>query len=336
MATLTLEELKAQNAAEEEVQQEEAAADEVEAEDTEEVESTKEVAESDEEAETEEEEVEEVEAWLQVEDESEEGDGQSVPLSKHIDVTTKLKGNLREKESEIDALKAEIEKLKTQPAAQSIDIGKRPNREDFYEHDDPDGAYEDALYEWRSKSERIAQQAKAREESERQQMEQLKESVNSHYQRAEKLIEKHGIDASVYQQADRKVRQAIDAASGNGDVITDALIGQIGDGSEKLMLYVGSNSQRLEALKSSFQTDPSGLKAMRLVGRWEAEAIMPKKKITRAAKPAKRADGGTDTPAGAEAKFKKQYLAAHSKGDFNSSIKIREKAKAAGFNPKNW
>lgn len=339
MAIQTLEELKRQNEEDEAAQNnqevlEESETEEVESEEFEEVEVS-----SDEQTEIEADEPEEVEAWLSAEEDSGEED-KSVPLQKHIDVRTKLKGSLRERDSEIEALKAENERLKaaTQSnAVQSGGIGHRPKLEDFYDLDNPEEAYSDAMYNWRKKSEEFEQSAKAQEIAAERERERIGEAVNSHYQRAEQLIEKHGIDASIYQQADRKVRQAIDDVSqGSGDTIVDILIGKMDEGSEKVMFYVGSSQQRTDALKTALTTDPSGLKAMRLIGRWEAEAIAPKKKVTRAQKPAKRADGGSDTTAGTEAKLKKQYAAAHAKGNFNQSIKIREQARAAGFDPKNW
>lgn len=339
MGIQTLEELKAQNAEEESAQQEEVVTDEAEAEDVESDEQPDIETESDDDVETEGGEDEEVEAWLQGDQPEEQEAEKSVPLPKHIEVRTKLKSTVKEQNSEIESLKAEIEQLKSQSVAPQLgdSIGPRPKRDDFYEHEDPDGAYEDALYEWRSQAEASKNQLEAQKQAQEKHQAQIQEAVASHYQRAEKLIEKHNIDASVYQQADRRMRQAIDdVAPGSGDAIFDSLLGQMGDGSEKVMFYVGSNPQRTDQLKSALMTDPSGLKAMRLIGRWEAEAITPKKKVTRAQKPAKRADGGTDTAASSEAKLKKQYAAAHAKGNYQQSINIREQAKAAGFNPNNW
>lgn len=335
----TLEELKRENAAAESADTE---APEVEEEITEDVAETgtEDQAET-EEAETSEEETDsedlEVEPWMQVDEQtSNDSADQLIPIAKHRDVRQALKGTIREQNTEIEALKAEIEALKQtqKPVEASADIGPLPVLEDF----DLDRAkYDAAVKDWFARM-NAANLQKLTQETQRVQQQQqvtqrLHDSVNQHYQRAEQLIEKAKISPEVYQAADTNVRQMIEnIRPGHGEQITDQLISTLGEGSEKVMLYVGRNPAKLSQLQSALVNDQTGLQAMAFLSRLSAEVSAPRQKQSTAPKPAAKVRGDQKTRDPHQA-LKKKYDAAKT---VQERINIRMDAKRAGANVSNW
>jgi hypothetical protein len=134
LAAMTLEELKAKNASEEAEMTKATAAKAVEADDLEAEEESNDLvtaAESDQE----EGEEPEAEAWMQTDEQTSDDSGNAVPVAKHINMRSKLKGTIREQASELEQLRAENESLKanrSQPArAQPEAIAPMPELEDF-------------------------------------------------------------------------------------------------------------------------------------------------------------------------------------------------------------
>ena len=144
-----------------------------------------------------------------------------------------------------------------------------------------------------------------------------------------KLAEKSGISADMYQSADRKVRQAIDSVfNGAGDDITDALIANLGEGSEKVMYSLGVNSTRLNELRSRLQSDPSGVKAAIYLGQLNAELKAPMKRKTTAPKPPPEVNG--DAKASTSVRnLQKRYSEAQRTGNVQAAYNIKKEAIAA-------
>jgi len=344
--TQTLEELKAENAAAENVEDnQDALLENVEDEETDaEVEAETHDGSEDESSETEDEDHgqndvqnEEVEGWLL--DESETDSGKDVPLSAHIGLRTELKGKLKEAKDENAELRNELAQIREQmqqtlvnPVSQAE--SPKPRMENF----DTEEEFFDALTDWKLQSQMRQmgqnQQMEAQKRQQAEQMRQLSESVDSHYQRAEGLIEEHGIKRDLYQQSDTNVRQAVEeVVPGKGDVGVDFLISNLGEGSEKVMYAVGRNQRLLDELKATLRADPSGFRAVAYLGKKMGEFTQPVKRKSNAPKPGAKIKGDK-TPS--ESPSKKKYAQAFKKGDMQAAFNIKMAAKKAGTDTSSW
>lgn len=339
----TLEELKRENAAAEEADSEVETETEVEAQSQEETETADESEETTESTDEVEAETEEVEPWMQSEEQtSEENESTSVPLAKHVSLRRRLKGELKDERLENDALRAEIEDLKSkiippgQPAVTTDQgVGPRPKLEDFdYDED----KYNAAVDDWHDKrvDAKLQKQTQQQVQTSQQQqvIQRLQVAVDSHYERAEQLIEKAGIAPDVYQAADATVRSMFETMRpGQGDLIADQVISTLGDGSEKVMYYLGRNKNALTALQAAMMDDPSGMKAMAQLGRISAEVTAPRKKQSTAPKPSAQIRGD-EAVKGDGKSWHKKYKAA---GDnIQDRINVKIAAKRAGVDVSNW
>jgi len=166
--------------------------------------------------------------------------------------------------------------------------------------------------------------------------------VDKHYERAVKLSEESGITAEMYQNADFRLRSMVESVfnpdrsnDGAGDAIVDALIANLGDGSEKVMYNLGVNSSRLQELKTRFENDRSGVSASIYIGQLNAELSAPKKRKTNSPKPAPNVKGDKHEKAQTKA-YKKAYDDADKKGDTQARFNARREARKAGVDTSNW
>lgn len=337
----TLAELKAENADEEvetdtppqaveEETEEEAAKDEAE------VTEGDSDPESDAETPAEEPEETEVEDWMKG-DESE-GAEKKFTDSDIAAAKKKLKAKLESKDSELEEAKAEIERLKNgRTETKSLN---RPKREDFYELEDPEAAYIEALTDFKLEQESAKRAAKIKDKEANLQQQQYQQEINKgvdqHYERAVKLAEESGIASETYQSADLAVRQSIDSVRpGLGDVITEGLIANLGEGSEKVFYSLGVNRAKRDKLVDLLKADPGGIKAAMYLGTLKAELTSPQKRKTNAPKPAPSMKGDATASASSSA-LKRKYDAAHKKGDTSAAFNIKRQAKKDGVDTKTW
>lgn len=272
--------------------------------------------------------------WLEQEEEQTSSD--SVPLSKHIKTRQKLKDKIQHANDENEQLRLENERLRSG----QVELKPKPKRDDFFEHDDPDEAYLEALSDWKiEQKQQTANQQKIAENNQRMiesQQRKIESDVSEHYQRAESFIKKHNISHDVYLKAETNFKDAVKAVNEEaGDGIVNSLISTIGEGSEKLMMYVGGNQQRREQLQTSLSNDPAGLKTMMLLGKWSAEIESPKKRVSQAPRPTSTAKGDvaiTQT----ESRLKKRYQKAMKDGDAQAVYNSKRDAKKAGYNTNSW
>src|SRR5690606_24954445 len=136
-----------------------------------------------------------------------------------------------------DALRAQIAQLQAERSQQQVpQVGEKPRREQFYDKDDPDEAYAEALVDWKLNAGAAQRQATTQQYEQQHQalvqQQRIEQSVDQHYERAEKLAAASKIKAEDYQAADLRVRSAIDQVfPGGGEQITNALIAHLGEGS---------------------------------------------------------------------------------------------------------
>ena len=342
----TLEELKAENAAAGTAQTDENATTEDETldspqEDEDETESDAvddETTETDEDAETSEDEGEESETedWMKSESQTDDAEKQFSD-SDMGKTRRKYKAKLDKKDSELEDARAEIARLKTAPQAQKLE---KPKPDDFYDSDNPDAEYTEALIKWNLESQQAESKARQATEAQLQQqqkqLEQIQEGVDQHYERAAKLSKDSGISSELYQSADLRVRQMIDSVyPGAGDAITDGLIANLGTGSEKVIYNLGVNDSRMMEFKTRLQADPAGLKAGMYLGELKATLNAPQKRKTQTPKPAANPQGDKQVNS-SERALKKRYDKSHKAGDLQAAFNAKKEAKQAGVETSNW
>lgn len=278
-----------------------------------------------------------LEAWMESEDEV-----GTVPISVLSKTRSKLKAKVNEGKEEIEQLRQEIAQLKSnqQQAAQVEDLA-RPKLEDFdFDEDEHARAVDDwNLQRFEARQQKSSQKSRD-EERINQAMSRIKKDNDNHYERAAELVSSGLVTAEDYQAADSNVRQAFESLYPEaGDQMADAVISHLssaGDGSEKVMFYLGRNEKALNTLKEKLQNDPNGFQAIAYLGTLLAKTSQaPAKKISKAPSPAKQLQGDADTSVVNSAQRKK-YNAAHKKGDIQTALSVKRAAKAAGVDTTTW
>lgn len=325
---LTLEELKAQNAAEEEPAAPETEDTEefLEA-DTDDGEGTEDPGEG------------EPEAFLANDEQGvESGDGEARFTSSDVAAAKrKLKGRLGDAKDRVAELEEENQRLRqVSQAAPSGDAGK-PKREDFLDVagvEDAD-AYTEALMDWKVNARQHTEDRRVSVATAKQ---AITQQVDRHYESAGKMIQEHGISEEVYANADKAFRSSIEEVlPGKGDVVADALIASLGDGSDKATFYLGRNAAKLAEFRSRLVSDPSGISAAIYLGEVKNSVLSPKKSVRKPPTPAKQIKG--DAPQGETSqsrKLVKQYQAAHTKGNHQAAYNAKKAARAAGVDVSTW
>lgn len=254
---------------------------------------------------------------------------------------SKLRAKLdRQHQSEIEKLQQQLEEERRKHQ-QVPQIGERPKLENFYDHDNPEEAFAEALVDWKLKSSVAQQQASHQQyEQQRQALEvqrRIEKSVDQHYERAAKLAEASGITPELYQSADLKVREAIESVfpGGGGEGVTNALIANLGEGSEKVLYNLGVNQARRNELVNLLKEDQTGLRASVYLGKLAAELSAPQRKKSNAPAPATQVKGDRPTTEAGRALFKK-YQDASKSGDIGLAVRLKREAKASGVNTQTW
>lgn len=281
-----------------------------------------------------EEESEESPDWLNSEEE--EGQG-TVPVAAIIKAKSKLKAKINERDAEIEALKKKVETLEGGAnKAVNQNTALPPDELDFDSHDQYLAAL--AKYQTDLVNTKVSEvlQTQTQTSAQQAQLAKIEQAANSHYERAAELIKKHGISADVYRAADANVRRVVDAiAPKQGDIIVDKIISDLGEGSEKVMFYLGNNKTALNKFQTLLQNDQSGIQAAIYLGQQKAKFNSTGKSISSAPRPAPRANGNEGGSIGAKAMLKK-YNKAHKNKDIQTAYNTRKAAKAAGIDTSNW
>jgi hypothetical protein len=269
------------------------------------------------------------EPWLATDDEP----LADVNALTHIGIKNKLKGKISERDEEIEKLKAEVTALKSTPEPKVL---KRPKEDDFETDEEYEAAkeqYEEAAT--RQRFDRIEFQKK-QSEFQQKYKEIVDAAVNSHYERADKLIAKSGIKPDVYKKADENLRLAIDTIlPQQGDTIVDQIISLVGEGSEKVLYFLGNNKAALNEFKSLWIDDKTGIKAAIYLGEQKQRLTNPNKRTTRAPSPSPNLKG--DDVAGSNGTaMKKAYIKAHKSGKNQEAYNAKKAARAAGVDVSTW
>lgn len=282
----------------------------------------------------------EPEAWMKGDDQESQGADKKFT---DRDVGA-AKANLRAKlekqhQSELDALRQQLEEQRNKVVTQQST--NKPKREDFYDRDDPDEAYIDALADWKV-SEGLARQHAGNQQYEQQRkhleaQQRISSNVDQHYERAAVLAAASGITPELYQSADLRVRSAIEGVfpGGGGETVTNALISSLGDGSEKVFYKLGVSPKSLAELTSKLAQDPTGIQASIYLGRLSAELTTTARRASNAPPPATNVQGDANTTDLSKS-LMRRYQEAHKRGDTQAAFDIRSEAKSKKINVNSW
>jgi hypothetical protein len=232
-------------------------------------------------------------------------------------------------------LEAEVARLKA-IAVQQEPMRPFPVRDDFATEEEYEIAKQEhaiAVVDARREAKARADEVAARNLEEKRRIE---EAVTDHYARAAELAKKSGIKEEDYQSADKTVRGEIDLVMpGMGDAVTDALISRLGKGSEKVMYSLGRNRERRATLSSLLKSDPSGISAAMWLGELKRTLSNPAPITSKSPEPMPNVHQGKPHVSVGD-KLKKQWEAAQAKGDVQKAWDIKVQAKAQKVNVAAW
>jgi hypothetical protein len=211
--------------------------------------------------------------------------------------------------SENDGLRAELAALKKATL-------KKPRYVDFT----TDEAFESALLEYHTLADPAPRAAprRAQAPAPQQQGPDFSEDVNAHLDRAEKL----GVNLQKFVQAESAVRTTL------GDLVTDAIISSVGEGSEKAIMLIGSRPAELAKVQQLLASDPSGLKVVSHLTRMAAKASVKGKTISGAPRPSRSPTGGS-IPSATSKAFAKEEAKLEKSGDVQGMVELRRAARKA-------
>lgn len=283
----------------------------------------------------------EAEDWAKGDDHESQGAGKKFTDQDVAAAKNKLRAKLdRQHQSEIEKLQLQLEEERRKHQ-QVPQIGEKPKLEQFYDQDNPEEAFAEALVDWKLKASAAQQQVSHQQyEHQRKALEvqrRIEQSVDQHYERAAKLAEASGITPELYQSADLKVREAIESVfpGGGGEGVTNALIANLGEGSEKVLYNLGVNQARRNELVNLLKEDQSGLRASVFLGKLAAELSAPQRKKSNAPAPATQVNGDRSTTEAGRA-LHQRYKDAHKSGDSQKAFDIKREARAKGIITQTW
>lgn len=292
----------------------------------------------------------EIESWMQTEDAETSDDEKKGGFQPNAEAATRrkqnkaLRGSLKTVEDENTQLLERIAALEAGNAPhkpEANQLAPRPTREQF---DFDDDKYDAAVDNWnddkltRKLDERdnLTHNKSQQAQQQKAQQDFVTKNLDSHYEKAQKLIDDGKITEESFRNSDTLVRRSIDNLfKGQGNQMTDAMISTLntlGEGSEKVMYQLGVNPAKMQELSNLLANDPSGLSAMGFLGRMQATITSPNKRRSQTPAPGSKVEGegGNGGKAGTA---QKAYDKA---GTSQERISMKRKAKREGIDTSKW
>ena len=166
----------------------------------------------------------------------------------------------------------------------------------------------------------------------------IEQGFDDHIQRVEALVQEAGIDPDMYIAADEKVRQVFEKiVPKKGSNVYKAIVSMVGDGSEKVVYYLGRNQEALNKFTGLLENDKSGLKAAMYLGEIKATKAIPKKiERSKAPDPPPAVKGDTLEIGDAKAARAKFNMLWNVPGKFEEAYEIKKAAKKKGYDVSGW
>ena len=278
------------------------------------------------------------------EDEEDEPEEEGKATSGTVKAIAKQREKRRKAEEEVERLRKENEELRKGLQPQPAELGPKPKIDDF----DSDEKYEAALDEWYDKKHKAGTSQAQQETTQKQAYERLKKQLDTaydaHLDRADALVKEHKIKPEVFKSAEDAVIDVIGENAGLPDDadkkgvaehILKKFVDVVGDGSEKVIYYLGVNRKAQREFATMLAGDNSGLKATAWMARKVAELQGTTTK-KRSSAPA------PDTEIRGEKKgeeqdkvIKKRFDEAKNK-DLTAALAFRRDAKKLGIDVSDW
>lgn len=269
---------------------------------------------------------------LELDGEPEPGQQKPSPEEALVYKLTKQKQKTREYKSELEELKAEIQALKTgQQAPQAQTKPQQPLEEYppipvMYENgiETPE-QYQKAFKKWWADREAIDKRNAQRSETENQFKRQTEEVTR-------RLAERVGKFATEHKIKDERVISAIERATSEIDGATKIegalayLLDAVGDGSERVAYYIGTNDTAMNKVKGLLQEDPTGLRASAYMARLVGQLKPNQRTKTSKAPPPDQPIKGDGSSASAKA-IQDRYSKTK---DPQEMLRLRKKARELG------
>lgn len=333
---MSLEDLKAQAEEDEEVTEE---AEEPETQDEPEPEEDEtEDGSSDEDEGNETEEVESSEDFeLELDGEPEPGQQKPSPEDALVYKLTKQKQKAREYKTELEELKAELKAIREGQPAQTPARPQSPANEiqlppfpDLYDEgiDGDRQKYDQAIKKWWVKSRETEQRNAQADQQQTEYKRQMEDMTHNLAKRLGKFASEHKIkDERVISAAEKATSEIDEATKIDGSLAY--LLDSVGDGSERVAYYIGTNDAAMTKVKGLLQQDKTGMKAIAEMTRM-AERLKPKhsSKTSRAPAPDRPVKG--DGSPMASRKLQDEYDKASDKSDLAGMRKAVRKAEELG------
>ena len=242
----------------------------------------------------------------------------------------KQKHKGKEKDGEIEKLRARVQELETAPQKQGV--LKRPRSADF----ETDEEHENALEEYDRQLLASSRATTTNNNIVAHRVAERDEAVNGFIARADAVAIKHKIDPATYKGASDVVQKIVEQAFPNmGDDAYPEFLSRLEDGDETTLYFIGRNKAQQGQLEQMLSQDPTGIKAFRHIARLTERNTGAKPKISQAPKPAASLRGNAALPA-QEGAFKKKYDAAHKANQGQKAFDIKSEAKKAGIDTRKW
>lgn len=290
-----------------------------------------------------------IESWMSAETDAEEADDKTVPLEQHISIRQKLKGERNDLRDENESLRQEIEKLRagqsqpqTQSAPQAPDYKQFLNEYDELDH----AAYAAALAEHQQKlvdhkfNNYQSTQEQQRKQQEYQQA--LDGAVTQVEEQATKLVKSGAISAEAFNKAYDKFQNSVVSVVGSAEQGQQAVRGLIDhirkvdpENSAKMLYKLGVDDNARKAVFDAYNNEgeAGGIIALSRLSK-NISSTAPKR--SQAPAPAKQISGGDKGVSAEAAKLQRKYNEAHKKRDTKAAFQIKRDAKKAGINTKSW
>lgn len=262
---------------------------------------------------------------------------QQVPARVHIHKLQKIKAQKREKEDEIKELRDELEQLKTNrvntPVLQQQNETYVP-APSLSQYDYDEDKYAEAMANYvasKTREETSRQLEEQRNKhSQQQQLASLSKKVEGHIERADDFISKNnasGLTADMYITAETAVRNSLDP---NNSGIVDQIVAHMGNGSEKVMYYLGRNAGELLRVQQELQQDHSGISALMHLGSLKEKLNQKQSHKVSSAPPPENVLSG-DVSSTVDTNLQKAYEKAAQSGDVQKMVSVKAEARRNGI-----
>lgn len=166
------------------------------------------------------------------------------------------------------------------------------------------------------------------EQAQNQNREQFESMTKQLAERAAKFASENKVKVDVVADALDKATSEIDQATGIDGALA-FLLDSVGDGSERVAYYIGTNANAMGKVKALLQQDPKGFKAIAEMTRM-VERLKPKhsKRISKAPEPDQSLKGDGSTASAKQ--LQQMYDKASEKSDMAKMREIKRQAEKVG------